>query len=65
MAPPARGQVFTLLDTLVYLGALRVGQLYLNPLGEDDDDYEVVAFFNRNLRSGHRRQLGRGCRVVR
>merc|ERR1711865_359557 len=41
---------FTLIDTMVYLAALRVGQLYLNPLGNDDDNYEVVAFFNRNLR---------------
>jgi len=45
--------VFTLLDTLCYIGALRVGQSYLNPLGEEADDYEVVAFFNRNLRIAH------------
>ena len=36
-----------------YLGALRVGQVYSNPLGFDDDDYETVAFFNRNLRLAH------------
>ena len=33
--------VFTLIDTIVYLGALRVGQLYVNPLGSDDDDYGI------------------------
>eukprot|EP00520_Triparma_pacifica_P009889 CAMPEP_0118635786 /NCGR_PEP_ID=MMETSP0785-20121206/2261_1 /TAXON_ID=91992 /ORGANISM="Bolidomonas pacifica, Strain CCMP 1866" /LENGTH=411 /DNA_ID=CAMNT_0006526841 /DNA_START=42 /DNA_END=1274 /DNA_ORIENTATION=+ len=42
--------IFTCLETLVYVGALRVGQVYTNPLGADDDDYEVVSFFNRNLR---------------
>jgi hypothetical protein len=45
--------VFTCLDGLVYLGALRVGQIYSNPLGADDDDYEIVSFFNRNLRVAH------------
>lgn len=44
---------FTCLDTLCYLGALRVGQTFLNPLGDEDDDYEIVAFFNRNLRLVH------------
>jgi hypothetical protein len=42
--------IFTVLESLVYIGALRVGQIYCNPLGADDDDYEVVSFFNRNLR---------------
>ena len=44
---------FTLLDVVVYMGALRVGQLFENPLASDDDDYEIVAFFNRNLRIAH------------
>ena len=30
---------FTCIDTIVYVGALRVGQLYVNPLGSDDDNY--------------------------
>ena len=34
--------VFTLVDTVVYLGALRIGQLYVNPLGSDDDDYGIA-----------------------
>ncbi|GMI34165.1 hypothetical protein TeGR_g7900 [Tetraparma gracilis] len=42
--------IFTCLEALVYIGALRVGQIYTNPLGADDDDYEVVSFFNRNLK---------------
>eukprot|EP01043_Picozoa_sp_COSAG02_P018794 COSAG02_NODE_888_length_16167_cov_293.783234_4_plen_178_part_00 len=29
---------FTLLDVVVYMGALRVGQLFENPLASDDDD---------------------------
>jgi hypothetical protein len=27
--------------------------VYTNPLGADDDDYEMVSFFNRNLRLAH------------
>jgi hypothetical protein len=42
--------VFTVLEAVVYIGALRVGQIYTNPLGADDDDYEIVSFFNRNLK---------------
>jgi hypothetical protein len=44
---------FTCLEALVYIGALRVGQVYTNPLGADDDDYEIVSFFNRNVRLAH------------
>jgi hypothetical protein len=44
---------FTCLEALVYIGALRVGQIYTNPLGNNDDDYEIVSFFNRNLRLAH------------
>ena len=42
--------LFTTLEFVVYVGALRVGQTYSNPLGRDDDDFELVAFFNRNVR---------------
>lgn len=27
--------------------------MYSNPFGEDDDDFEMTAFFNRNLRLAH------------
>ena len=42
--------LFMSLECLVYIRALRVGQIYTNPLGADDDDYEIVSFFSRNLR---------------
>lgn len=42
--------IFTCIEIIVFVGALRVGQVYSNPLGSDDDDYELVSFFNRNLR---------------
>ena len=45
--------LFTTLEFIVYVGALRVGQTYSNPLGRDDDDFELVAFFNRNLRMAY------------
>ena len=35
------------------MGALRVGQTFTNPLGGDDNAFELVAFFNRNLRLAH------------
>ncbi|GMH86030.1 hypothetical protein TL16_g10412 [Triparma laevis f. inornata] len=42
--------IFTVVEALAFIGALRVGQIYTNPLGADDDDYEMVSFFNRNVR---------------
>ena len=48
--PHFRFPVFTSLEFFVYMGALRIGAVYINPLGLDDDDYELVQFFNRNLR---------------
>ena len=35
------------------MGALRVGQTFTNPLGGDENAFEMVAFFNRNLRLAH------------
>ncbi len=45
--------IFTSLEFVVYMGALRVGQVFTSPLGGEDSDYEMVAFFNRNLRLAH------------
>ena len=45
--------IFTCCEFVVYMGALRVGQTFTNPLGGDDNAFELVAFFNRNLRLAH------------
>ena len=45
--------VFTCMEFIVYVGALRVGQTFTNPLGGDENAFEMVAFFNRNLRLAH------------
>lgn len=45
--------VFTCCEFVVYMGALRVGQTFTNPLGGDENAFEMVAFFNRNLRLAH------------
>jgi hypothetical protein len=45
--------LFTVMEFVVYIGALRVGQTFTNPLGEDENCFEMVAFFNRNLRLAH------------
>lgn len=45
--------IFTCCEFVVYMGALRVGQTFTNPLGCDDNAFELVAFFNRNLRLAH------------
>ena len=45
--------VFTTMEFVVYIGALRVGQIFTNPLGTDESCFEMVAFFNRNLRLAH------------
>ena len=47
--------IFTCCEFVVYMGALRVGQTFTNPLGGDDNAFELVAFFNRNLRLAHLR----------
>jgi hypothetical protein len=45
--------IFTFMEFFVYIGALRVGQTFTNPLGEDENCFEMIAFFNRNLRLAH------------
>ena len=45
--------IFTSIEFFVYIGALRVGQTFTNPLGEDSNCFEMVASFNRNLRLAH------------
>ena len=39
--PTFYGPLFTSMEFLAYVGALRVGQCYSNPLGRDDDDFEA------------------------
>ena len=51
--PPFYFPFFTFMEFFVYVGALRVGQTFTNPLGEDECCFEMVAFFNRNLRLAH------------
>ena len=45
--------VFTMAEFIVYMGAFRVGQTFTNPLGQDENSFEMVAFFNRNMRLAH------------
>lgn len=45
--------IFLCCEVFVYLGAFRVGQLFIDPLGADADDFEIVQFFNRDLRQAH------------
>ena len=34
--------LFTTMEFVVYIGALRVGQIFTNPLGEDESCFEMV-----------------------
>ena len=45
--------IFMILEAAVYLGAFRVGQLFIDPMGSEADDFEIVEFFNRDLRLAH------------
>ncbi|XP_055058110.2 bestrophin-4 [Misgurnus anguillicaudatus] len=41
--------VFTLLEFFFYAGWLKVGELIINPFGEDDDDFETIQLIDRNI----------------
>lgn len=45
--------VMTILQFLCYFGWLKVAEALLNPLGEDDDDFEVNYILDRNLQVWH------------
>nr|XP_057918625.1 bestrophin-4 [Doryrhamphus excisus] len=43
--------VFTLLQFFFYAGWLKVGELIINPFGEDDDDFETNQLIDRNFQA--------------
>lgn len=34
---------------LAYLSWLRLGEVSVNPFGEDDDDFDIVSLFNNHV----------------
>lgn len=46
--------LFAYLQLLFYLGWLKVAESLVNPFGKDDEDFDVDALVDRNLRVGHK-----------
>ena len=40
---------FTIMEFLFYMGWLHVALVHLNPMGEDDDDFEMNSMLDRNM----------------
>ncbi|VDP42331.1 unnamed protein product [Soboliphyme baturini] len=45
--------IFTILQFIFYMGWLKVAETLINPLGEDDDDYEVNFLIDRHMKAGY------------
>jgi hypothetical protein len=43
---------FTVLELIFYVGWLKTGAVLLNPLGEDDDDFDINFIVDKNVKVG-------------